>query len=182
MCSGRKTKELHGTVLFIGFIAIQILFICGCGYRANSGGDHIDKSIQTVFVDNFVNKTSEAYVENTVRSALIDQFIKGRRLQLVDRRESADALCRGSVDSLIRTPLSYGKDNLAAEERITLTMEIILEERASGKIIWKNKGFSATQDYQFIDIATKERNRKFAFTKLSNDLAEKAYRFMMSGF
>ena len=163
-------------------MAIQILFVCACGYRVHPGGDNIDKGIQTVFVDSFTNKTSEAYVENIIRSALIDQFIKGRRLRLVDSRETADALCIGSVDALTRTPLAYSKDNLTAEERITMTVEIILEERVSGKIIWKNKGFSATQDYQFIDITTKDRNRKFALTKLSNDLAEKAYHFMMSDF
>ena len=182
MLSGKKYKTLLGAALLTGFLVIQILILTGCGYRATPGGEYIDKSIQTVFVDNFGNRTSEASVENMIRSALIDQFIKGRRLKLVDRRELADALCRGSIDGVTTAPLSYSKDNLAAEERITVTIEIILEEQAAGKVIWTDKSFSATQDYQFTDMTTRERNRKFALGKLSNDSAEKAYRLMMSGF
>jgi hypothetical protein len=182
MLSGRKHNVIHDTGLFISFMAIYVLVLTGCGYRATAGGEYIDKRIQTVFVDNFGNRTSEANVENTMRSAFIDQFIKGRRLKLVDKREEADALCRGSIESLTTVPLAYNKDNLAAEERITVTIEIILEEQGAGKVLWSDKSFSAIQDYQFSDIATKIRNRKIALGKLSNDSAEKAYRLMMSGF
>jgi hypothetical protein len=163
-------------------IAISLLLIWGCGYRVNPGGEHIDKSIQTVFVENITNKTSEAHVENMLRSALINEFIKGRRFKLADGRESADALCRGSIETFATSHLAYSKDNLVSEERITLTVNLILEERASGKILWTDKDFSAKQDYQWTDINTKGTNRKFALIKLSNDLAEKAYRFMMSDF
>jgi len=182
MISERDHKYHGKTLLLMGFLAIQMLFTIGCGYRATPGGEYIDKSIQTVFVDNFANKTSEANLENTIRSAFIDQFIRGRRLKLVDSRNAADAIFRGSIDNLTTAPLSYQKDNLAAEERMTMSMELVLEEQATGKVIWTDKSFSATQDYPFSDVTTKERNRKNALVKLSNDSTEKAYRSMMSGF
>jgi hypothetical protein len=161
---------------------MYLVLIWGCGYRVNPGGEHIDKSIQTVFVENITNRTSEAHVENMIRSALINEFIKGRRFKLATGRETADALCRGRIETFATTPLAYSKDNLVAEERITLTVSLTLEERGSGKILWTDKDFSATQDYHFTDINIKGTNRKFALIKLSNDLAEKAYRFMMSDF
>jgi hypothetical protein len=182
MISERDHKYHGKTRLLMGFLAIQMLFITGCGYRVTPGGEYIDKSIQTVFVDNLANKTSEANLENTIRSAFIDQFIRGRRLKLVDSRNAADAIFRGSIDNLTTAPLSYQKDNLAAEDRITVTMELVLEEKGVGKIIWADKGFSATQDYTFSGIIARERNRNAALIKLSNDSAEKAYRLMMSGF
>jgi hypothetical protein len=182
MFSGRKHKSLRDNLFIIGFALIQILFISGCGYRFNPDGEYIDKSIQTVFVDNFSNRTSEANIENAIRSAFIDQFIKGRRLKLVDSREASDAVFRGSIDSLITAPLAYQKDNLAAEERMTMTMELVLEEKDNRKVIWTDKSFSGTQDYPFTDVSMREKNRKDALIKLSNDSAEKAYRLMMSGF
>jgi hypothetical protein len=182
MLSISKHKSLRDNLFIISFVVIQILSISGCGYRFSPGGEYIDKSIQTVFVDNFANKTSEANLENTIRSAFIDQFIRGRRLKLVDSRNAADVLFSGSIDSLMTAPLSYQKDNLAAEERMTMTMELVLEEQGTRKVIWTDKRFSATQDYPFSDVITKERNRKDALTKLSKDSAEKAYRLMMSGF
>jgi len=168
--------------IVITFAMIQILFISACGYRFSPGGEYIDKSIQTVFVDNFYNRTSEANLEVSVRSAFIDQFIKGRRLKLIDRPEAADAVFKGSVSNLTTEPLSYKSTNIAAEERMTITMELILEEQGTQTIIWTNKSYSATQDYLSPDQTTKEANRKAALTKLSTDSAEKAYRLMMSGF
>ena len=169
--------------IFISLMALYMLFICSCGYGVTPGGEFIDKSIQTVFVDTFSNSTSEAGLENSIRSAFIDQFIRGRRLKLVSSREAADALFRGSITNLSTTPLSYSKANLAAEERLIITMELILEEQGNKKnVIWEDKTFSATQDYAFYDLTAKERNRRDALTKLSNDFAEQAYRLMMSGF
>jgi hypothetical protein len=168
--------------ILVSLMAIYILFMYGCGYGVTPGGEFIDKSIQTVFVDNFINSTSEAGLENSVRSAFIDQFIRGRRLKLVSSREAADALFRGSITNVSTTPLSYTSANLAAEERLTVTMELILEEQGAKNIIWSDKAFSATQDYVFANLSVKERNRRDALTKLSNDSAEKAYRLMMSGF
>jgi hypothetical protein len=167
----------------IGIACILILFfISGCGYRFSSGGEYIDKKIRTVFVDNFANRTSESYVENTFRNAFINQFTTGSRFTIVDRKEKADAVFRGSIDSLTTAPLSYQKSNLAAEERITVSMELAFEEQDTKKSVWTNKNFSGYQDYATPDLNSKEANRKNALIKLSNDTAERAYRLMMSGF
>ncbi|NTW16673.1 MAG: LptE family protein [Syntrophaceae bacterium] len=167
----------------IGIACILILFfISGCGYRFSSGGEYIDKKIRTVFIDNFANRTGETYIDNTIRNAFINQFTTGRRFTIVDRREKADAIFRGSIDSLTTAPLSYQKSNLAAEERVTITMELAFEEQDTKKSIWTNKSFSGYQDYATPDLNSKEANRKNALIKLSNDTAERAYRLMMSGF
>lgn len=180
--SKRKQDDHGKMLLLVSFLAIHMLFITGCGYRVTPGGEYIDSSVQTVFVDNLGNKTSEANIENAFRSAFIEQLTRGSRLKPVGNRETADAVFKGRIDSILTTPLSYNKNNLAAEERMTLTMELILEEKGTGKIIWDNKGFSATQDYPFNDIITRDRNRRAALIKLLSDSAEKAYRSMMSGF
>lgn len=182
MISERKHHYCGKMLFFMSILAIQMLFITGCGYRITPGGEYIDKNIQTVFVDNLANGTSEANIENIFRSAFVDQFIRGGRLKLVDSREASDAVFKGRINALLTAPLSYNRDNLAAEERMTITMELVLEENSAGKIIWTDKGFSATQEYTFTGIVEREKNRNAALIKLSNDSAEKAYRLMMSGF
>ncbi|MGZ3635759.1 MAG: LPS assembly lipoprotein LptE [Syntrophales bacterium] len=161
---------------------LSVFLVAGCGYRFSPGGEYIDKKIRTVFVENLANKTSEANFENTVRSSFIDQFIIGGRFTLVERRDNADAVFKGSVNSLITSPLSYQKSGLASGERLTLGMELVLEEEDTHKIIWNDKNFTAIQDYSYSDINTRQTNRSNALIKLSNDSAEKAYRLMMSGF
>ena len=159
-----------------------VLLFSGCGYRFSPGGEYIDKTIRTVFIDNFSNRTSEANIENSFRTAFIDQFIIGGRFTLVDKREKADSVFKASINSLTISPLAYQKSVIAQEERATITMELTFEDQSNKKIIWTNKNFSGYQDYTFTDVSTKETNRKNALIKLSNDTAERAYRLMMSGF
>ena len=181
MCRAyRLLLHLHG--IKVVAIFLSVFLVAGCGYRFSPGGEYIDKKIRTVFVDNFANKTSEANVENTIRNSFIDQFIIGGRLALVEGREKADAVFKGSVNSIVTSPLSYQRTGLASGERLTVAMELVFEEEDTHKLIWNNKNFTATQDYSFTDLNTRDINRRNALIKLSNDSAEKAYRLMMSGF
>jgi hypothetical protein len=165
-------------------ILLTFIFITvACGYSLKPGGEYIDKDIQNVFVDVFANKTSEANIENTFRTAFIDQFIQGKKFRIVDSQDRADALFKGSIDNLSSAPLSYKTTNLAAEERFTLTLSLTFEQRVNKKIIWSYPGISSIQDYIVsADPAVTQANKNNALLKLSNDTAERAYRLMMSGF
>ena len=178
--AGRLLLRFRGIKVVAVFLSVFL--IAGCGYRFSAGGEYIDKKIRTVFIDNFANKTSEANIENTIRNSFIDQFIIGGRFALVDGREKADAVFKGSVNSIATSPLSYQRTGLASGERLTAAMELVFEEQDAHKLIWNNKNFTAIQDYTFTDLNTRDTNRRNALIKLSNDSAEKAYRLMMSGF
>ncbi len=160
-----------------------LLMAAACGYSFKAGGEYIDKGIQTVFVDVFVNKTSEANVENTFRAAFIDQFIQGKRFRIVESPDRADAIFRGSIDNLTTGTLSYRTTNLAAEERYTVTLTLSFDERLGNKVIWSYPNLSSVQDYTVSNsTAETQSSRNAALTKLAGDTAERAYRLMMSGF
>lgn len=183
MPSRMKFKEL-GDSNWSSYVPLFLisLIILSCGYRFQPSGEHIDKEIKRVFVESFINNTSEAHLENTFRSAFIDQFIKGRRFTIVGNADAADAVFRGTINILTTTPLAYKKNNLATEERVTIIMDLAFEQKGKSKIIWTHSAFSGVQDYVFNDLTSREENRKGALLKLSNDFAEKAYNLMMSGF
>ncbi|MDI9571349.1 MAG: LptE family protein [Pseudomonadota bacterium] len=159
-----------------------LLAMTGCGYHFSPGGEHIDPGIRKVFIEPFENRTSQANLEDTFRLAITDQFIKGKRFAIVDDGGEADALIRGSIKALSTTPLSYRTTNLAAEERMTLTIEMTFEQRLGRKVIWQDDNFTGVQDYPVASLADTEVSRKNALAKLANDTAERAYRMLMSGF
>jgi hypothetical protein len=163
---------------------LVFLLLAGCGYRFTPGGEYIDKGIRTVYVDSFTNRTSEPGIENDFRNAFIDEFIRGGRFKLVDRQELADAVFKGSIESLSTSHLSYRSDNLAAEERMAVVLNISFEERLGNKIIWANKSFPGRQDYTIdtSNLSVTQTSRKTGLGKLAKDTAERAYRMMMSGF
>ena len=164
----------------------MVLALAGCGYHFAGGGENIDRSIQKVYVQTFVNGTSEAGIENTFRSAFIDQFVRGGRFKLVDNNPSADAVVKGNIKALNTTPLSHTLGSIAAEQRMTVVLELVFETTSSGekKVLWLNKDFSVTGDYIVnpTDANATQTLRNTALTKLASDTAERAYSMMMSGF
>jgi hypothetical protein len=176
-------KQNRRFLIKIGGICLFFTLIISCGYTFAPQGEYIDKHITTVYVQAFVNKTSQAGLENYVRTAFIDQFILSNRFKIVQNVESADAIIQGSVLNINTSPLSYRLNTLVAEERATMVLEINFREKESGKTIWSSKNLTGQVDYKMVDnINTFPATRKDAFIKLSNDTAEKAFNLMMSGF
>jgi hypothetical protein len=175
-------QEQH--VYFVILLAVTAVLLVGCGYRFSPGGEHIDKDIRTVYVDNFANRTSEANVENIFRNSFIDQFRKTSRFRVAETREEADAVVKGSINNLSSSHLSYTSVDVAKEDRMTAVMELVFEERVSRKIIWSNQAFSWYGDYSVSSTnpSTTEANKRSALSKLADDFADRAFRMMMSGF
>ncbi|KUG23107.1 hypothetical protein ASZ90_007101 [hydrocarbon metagenome] len=171
-------------------LLIKITFVCflsacliGCGYSFTLRGDSIDNRIQKVYVEAFINKTAQAEIENYFRTAFINQFIQNSRFKVVSSAEDADAIVRGKILNLNTSPLSYAKSGLAAEERATVTLDLTFEDTANSKIIWSSKNMASSIDYSLNeDINLLPSARKQALRKLANDMAEKAFNLMMSGF
>ena len=156
--------------------------LAGCGYHFSGAGDAGLSHLQTFFIDVFVNKTNEAYAGNIFRNAFISRFVQEGRFKLARSREEADLVCRGTINSILTSPLSYNTADLAAEERMTVSLTILCEERKSGRIIWDCRDFTGTGDYAFVGAGLLEKNRKNALFKLAGDMAERAYPLMMSNF
>jgi outer membrane lipopolysaccharide assembly protein LptE/RlpB len=175
--------NMTGACLKAAALLCCLWMIGACGYSFIQQGESIGKNVQKIFVDVFANKTSEANIENTFRTAFADQIIQGRRFKLASSPDEADAILKGSVESLSAAPMSYQATNLAAEDRMTIVLSLTLEARDPQKILWANSSFSGFQDYTMNnDIAIARTNKNNALTKLAQDTAERAYRLMMSDF
>ena len=165
----------------IVFFLCAVLF--GCGYSFISRGESIDNHIQKVYVQTFHNETEQAGIENDARTAFVNQFIQNSRFKIASGPESADATVSGKIVNLHTSTLSHLKNDLAAEERVTITMEVVFQDNISGKIIWSARELTDSVDYTLTeDINLLPATRRQALMKLANDMAEKAFNLMMSGF
>jgi outer membrane lipopolysaccharide assembly protein LptE/RlpB len=164
------------------FLFLLVLIIPACGYHFPGGNGTKIPHLRTFYVDVFVNKTNEVYAGQIIRSAFINRFVEEGRFKLAASSDRADLVCRGSIKSIQISPLSYKASNIAAEERMTVVMEVIFEESAKGSIIWDDRALTATGDYLTTSTSMVERNRKDALLKLADDAAERAYQLMMSDF
>jgi len=178
-----KKKQNRRQILKTLIICLSFVLLFGCGYSFAPQGKFIENRIQRVYVKSFNNKTSQAEIENYLRKAFINQFIQNSRFKIVNNEESADAIVKGTVLNLNRSPLSYLQNDLTAQERATIILEVTFQENESGKIIWSSKNMTGSVDYAINDdINLLSPTRKQALIKLANDMAEKAFNLMMSGF
>lgn len=179
----RSRRAVPGRAVLTAALLLGLaLWPAACGYRLAGEETRFDPALKTVFVEVFTNRTAEPYAENVFRSAFISRFVQEGRFRLASGRGEADVVLRGTVRLLRTTPLAYQANNLAAENRLAVTLELNLDERAGGRTLWSDGAFTATADYTVASTALTESSRKNALSKLANDAAERAYRLMMSGF
>ncbi|MBN2568402.1 MAG: hypothetical protein JXB42_03110 [Deltaproteobacteria bacterium] len=170
-------------ILLFFVLMIPLLLFIGCGYHFSPGGEHIDRAIRDVFVDNFENSTTEANIENYVRNSFIDQISRGSRFKIAAGKQLCDAVLSGIVTRIYTSHVSYASTDVAKEDRVTMIMKISFEEIKTGNVIWASESFTGQEVYTVSsNTTTTERNKKAAIRKLSDEMAEKAYRSIMSGF
>ncbi len=175
-----KPAKWFAAVLLVS----MVLTTAGCGYRFSPGGDWIDSRYQTVFVDNMTNTTSEPFIEIYLRTGFEDQFRKSSRFRLAGSKEAADLILQGTILSLSIPPVAYDRFDKAQEGRAVMTVNLSFEEKVAGKKIWSVSNFAGNETYR-IDQANPNAtsvSKTAALQKLSNDMAEKAFRSLMSGF
>ncbi|MBN1613311.1 MAG: LptE family protein [Deltaproteobacteria bacterium] len=142
------------------------------------------RGLRRVFVEPFTNDTSEAKLETIFRKAFIDQFVRIAGYRLVENRRRADVILSGHIVGFSAAPLSYREDKLAAEERLTVTVEIIFQSGDSQQVLWSDRKFSGSEVYLLkgTDPLLVRELRSQALEKIASDIAERAYQRMVSGF
>jgi hypothetical protein len=170
------------SVIKSGLTLLMVWVVFGCGYTFAPQGEHIDSRIQNVYVAPFGNRTALAEVENYMRTAFIDQIIQSNRFKTVPDIEQADAIISGNVLNISTGTLSYRANLLAAEERMTVTLEASFREKDTGRIIWSSRSIVGTADYRLFDDTNPLPARKQALAKLARDTAENAFNLMMADF
>lgn len=162
---------------------VLVLFCMGCGYSFAPGGEHIDSAVKNVFIGAFSNSTNEANVENYVRNAFFTRFRRGSRFAPVASMDEADASLTGRIVSITTSHLSYSGSDLATEDTVYMTMEVVFKRTGSGQVIWMSSGLSGNEAFTVSNsTSTTAKNKGVALKKLSIDMADKAYRNLMSGF
>lgn len=147
-------------------IVLSLAFSCsavGCGYSwQNTGNPWAKKDqVRKVFVRTLVNNTLKAGVEVPFTSALVREFARGQRVQLVADEGDADGYLEGEVtdvsskinSELTVTQLSRSEeakalsDMVIASDYVTnATINIRLVKKGTGRMLW-SQTFSRSKVY-----------------------------------
>jgi hypothetical protein len=168
--------RLH--VIIILYAAISL----SCGYHLARPANPLLENINTIAIPYFKNKTFEPEAETIFTDAFVNEFIESKRLQIVNR-EDADVILYGTVSEFYEDTIAFNRDDKALEYRVRVTLDVFLEERQSGDILWKRKNFRHAEEFPVGEsIVFSETAKRAALQALAEDLAERVHDSIMQGF
>jgi outer membrane lipopolysaccharide assembly protein LptE/RlpB len=163
-------------------ILTSVLISAGCGYRLAGKDNPMLAGINTIAVPYFKNDTFEAGIESVFTNVFANEFINSKRLQVVNI-DQADVILRGTIKNFREQIISYNQDKKALEYRVFVSLDLRLEKRDTGEVLWKRKRLTDNEEYQVSSyITVTQADKTVAVEKMAQDLAQRVYESIIQGF
>lgn len=166
----------------IGLLIIFSGLLSACGYRF-AGSGSFPEGVNTIFIEVVENRTSKIGVERIVTNQLIFEFSRQRESSLVSKLDEADAVLKGSINSIRTQTISRIDTEVANEREVTMTVDLKLIKKGGGAVIWAANGLSDREAYDAADnkIET-DRNEELAIRRLSERISERIFSRLTDDF
>jgi len=136
----------------------------------------------SIAIPYFKNKTFEAEAVSIFTHAVVNEFVESGRLK-VESLDKADLVLYGTVKKLNEETVAYSSDDKALEYRVRVTLELSLEEKATGRVLWKRKRLTHDEEYLTGDrVKVSETTKRKSLVQLAEDLAERVHDSIIQGF
>lgn len=169
--TNRKQEATVSMLKRLGSLAC-LLLLWGCGYQLVGKDTHLPPGIGSVAIPTMKNQTLEPGIEIAFTQAFLREFIKDRRVRVVDR-SGADAILEGTIKSFYVFSTSFDKSGYALEYQTIVSIDISLKKRG-GEVLWQEKDLTEREWYQTNPsaIAT-EDNKVNAIQQIAESVAER---------
>ena len=149
-------------------LAVAVL-LSGCGYKLGEIRPTPMRSVRTLAVPTFKNKTYEPRLEVLFADTLVKRMQQDGTYELVGD-DKADAILYCTIDKIERRSLRSVQNNVLATSefglRVFVTYEV--QDRVTGAILMKALAQGNTTFFSGNDLQTIERQ---AFSNAASDLA-----------
>jgi outer membrane lipopolysaccharide assembly protein LptE/RlpB len=154
------------------FFIIWIALLLGCGYQLVGKETHVPPGLNSVAIPTFANQTFEPGIEVPFTQGFLREFIRERRVKVVDRSE-ADSILEGVIKNLQIYSVAYDRSGLATEYQTTVVVDLTLKKR-NGEILWKEIDVSESRWFRASSsVLTGESNRAAAIQEIGRFIAER---------
>ena len=183
----RVAKSLHSPAPRCQRIALTVCFLVflpffGCGYHFAGTGGQAPGDIQSINVNVLRNQTAEIGIETIFTNAILNEFIRWKRLPVKPANE-AEAVLGGSVARIKTQTASHLTRTRTLETRVTVTLSLTLTRADTDEILWQNKKLSYFDEYVEAENALNtNRLRREAFRRIAEILAERIHQDLFEEF
>ena len=124
---------------------VMLAALSGCGYHFAGSGDALPSSAQTIYVEQFSNRTRVTGINDEFMRYLKDEIALHRRLKLVDSQAEADLELTGYIRYAATTPINFNSVLEPTINNQTMDVSADLKDMHANKTIWSTRNVGATQ-------------------------------------
>ena len=136
-----------------------------------------------IFIEVIENRTSKIGVERIVTNQMIFEFSGRRENSLVSKLDEADAILKGSINSIRTQTISRVDTEVANEREVTMKLDLKLIKKDGGAVIWVANGLSDREAYDVVNSKIEtDRNEELAIGRLSERLSERVFNRLTDDF
>ena len=138
-------KYLNKThIILLSLVVIPLAVSCGIySFTGTSIAPDV-KSISIYTIENRAMKVNPS-LSNTITNALQDKFRRLTKLEMLT--EGGDLEISGMITNYDVTPTAITSNEVASQNRLTITVKISFTNNLHENVIFKDKSFAAFQDY-----------------------------------
>lgn len=153
----------------LALLLCSAILLAGCGYHVGEIRPTPMRSVRTLAVPNFKNKTYEPRVESLLADTLVKSLQRDGTYRIVNV-EQADAVLVCSLNKLERRSIRSVQNDVLATSEFGLTLEASYEvqDRVTGAILMRGTSRGRATFFSGDDLATIQRQ---AISNAAADLA-----------
>jgi outer membrane lipopolysaccharide assembly protein LptE/RlpB len=163
-------------------LILSVGLLTSCGYRFPGQSEALPGGVKSVYLPLFNNRTNKPLLDSLMTSSLSQVLSRNAQIDLVGRRELADAVLTGEILSYSGKALSYTSSDDIAKYRVQMEIAVKLVRVSDGEILWQ-KSATRSEDYDEDDDAQSQDDyEEAARGELTQNLAEELYYQLVDDF
>lgn len=201
LCIGYlKFNEVIPSILSLSLYVSVAIFLSACGYRVAGTSSRLPPGLKVIAVTAFENQTNQNRVEQRMTQAVVREFIARTKYRIVSTEESADAVLHGEIITVESSPVVFDTTPMpstptsptaptttttarATTMLVTLHLKVLLEERETKKILYKNDNYLFREAYEIsTDPTTFFDEQGPALDRVAKDFASRLVADVVENF
>jgi hypothetical protein len=176
------------------------LLLSACGYHVGGTASQLPPGLKVIAVPAIKNDTNRYRIEQGMTEAVIHEFIARTKYRIVSSEESGDAVLHGEITSFEAIPAVFDTTPATTPNSTTVPtvnattarattmlvsvhLKVLLEERETNKVLYKNDDYLFRQPYEIsTDPAKFFDEQGPALERLSRDFAARLVSDVLENF
>lgn len=167
----RKIKSL------IGYAAIIfVTLFSGCASPYTPAPQTLPAHIKKISISPIVNDTTQYGLEDKLKLAITDEFIRDGRLEVVNDESLSNGNLVIEISLYVLQPLTYDQNLVTQQYKLRILLNAYFVDKVDNVTLWKEPNLEGIQIFYNATVPngiSEEEARELIWDKLSRDIVKR---------